>query len=142
MKKIVLFVLFACCITTPIAVTGCGSTSPTVQHAVAAGEACAKQDVLQPLEGQGMTLLEKVSSALLAGAGKTAIDDGVSQAKADLGTLPATLEAAAVDCAIKTAIAAYAPLTTGHGFAGGDARLTEAVTIGQRLLAERGAGGS
>jgi len=93
---------------------------------------------LTPLEGEGISLAEKVAGALIAGAGKSALDDGVTQAKADLGTLPATVTPLAVDCAVKAAIAAYAPLTAGHGFAGGDARLTAAANIGKALLAEHG----
>lgn len=121
-------------------------SSPAVknaEHAAAtAGLQCAKVDVLQPVEteveGQTVTLLSKVSDALLHGGGQTVIDTGIAMAKSDLAALPSTLESAAVDCAIKTAIAAYEPLASGHGFAGGDGRLSAATTIGERLLAEHG----
>lgn len=138
MKRIIPVLLFACCLAAPFA----GCQTPPVKNAenasLAAAEQCAQQNVLQPVETDGLTLLAKVSQALLDGAGKTALDDGYAQAKADIAALPGTIKQAAITCAIQTAIAAYQPLAGSTGFSGGDARLMMASQIGQKLLADHG----
>lgn len=122
-------------------ITAC--QTPNVKNAEHAGlstaEACAKQSGLQIISDDGKPLLSAVSDAILKGAGQTAIDQGIAIADAELKQLPSTLEADAINCAIHSAIAAWAPLTNTHGFAGGDARLTMASQIGQALLAKYGA---
>jgi hypothetical protein len=139
MKKLLLFVFVSACLVAPLPACQTPAVQNAEHTALTTAEACAKTDILSPLEGEGISLVEKVGAAILGGAGQTAIDQGVASAKADLKALPATVTPLAVNCAIKAAVAAYAPLASGHGFAGGDARLTAAVNIGEQLLAERGA---